>query len=381
LANALPLTSATVSAVAGSLSSLVDAAKLAATGGLLRNDTATESPVLALLSSVTALTDELASTLFGTLSIPGAAPVTITSPSIQIYLALDDATPGSSSRLFSAPISAPGSASQFDALPAGALGNVVGGVRTQFASFTFDPHVLDINSTGVTRLVFSNASGSELPVVSLSTPILFSMPRLPTLADGFKAQCQFWDTAAQNYSTVGCVSMPDPRPAGHAFAWAPGYTVSSDTDMVRAWNVSGPLLAGCSVRVLDCTQQAPGVVFPNPAQPFAFPAISCDANVSTAPMRVFLGSKCALIQPDNAYRCAWDNTKQVPAAARMPARMLAAQRLTRRLRRPSPAPAAWPVAGQCSAPAATSQILRVATSPACPWPACQTWFRSTQRTS
>ena len=45
----------------------------------------------------------------------------------------------------------------------------------------------------------------------MSTPIRFTLPTVP-LADGVKASCQFWDTAAANYSIVGCVSLPDPLP-------------------------------------------------------------------------------------------------------------------------------------------------------------------------
>jgi hypothetical protein len=103
--------------------------------------------------------------------------------------------------------------------------------------------------------------------------------------------------------------------------------------MASAWNVSGPLLEGCLVRVLDCSLADPGVVFPNPAQPFAFPAVRCNASISTAPMRVFSGSKCRLIQAGNDQDCSWDNAKQARACMHAGAGSVEVSSLTRTPRR------------------------------------------------
>jgi hypothetical protein len=121
--------------------------------------------------------------------------------------------PGNSSRLYSANLTAPGSASSFAPLPATMFDNVdadvSGGVSTRFASFTFDPYATtpDPNTTGVTRLAFTTANGSAIEISELTTPVQFTLPA-PSVAVGFKSQCRFWDTVALNYSTVGCVGIP-----------------------------------------------------------------------------------------------------------------------------------------------------------------------------
>jgi hypothetical protein len=96
----------------------------------------------------------------------------------------------------------------------------------------------------------------------------------------------------------------------HTLSWVPGYTVSSDAAMASAWNITGPLLDGCTAQVLDCSLPAPGTVYPNPAAPFTVPGISCNVSANTEPKLVFIGSKCALIKHDNAYGCAWENRLQ-----------------------------------------------------------------------
>ncbi len=94
--------------------------------------------------------------------------------------------------------------------------------------------------------------------------------------------------------------------------------------------------------MLDCSDDAPGVVFPNPRSPLSAPAVACpprvnSSNVSDATLlpnnatgpalcnisgmakpcpvlRVFYGAACPL-WPENAYNCSWDNIKQRRAAA------------------------------------------------------------------
>jgi hypothetical protein len=276
------------------------------------------SPVsLTVLKVVSDVVTSLASSLLSVLTTPGAPPVTVSSPLIQMSVALD--LPGPGSRLFSAPLTAPGSKSSFAPLPADLFAGVsrrrrllaASGVRTQFSSLAFDPHSLDVNSTGTTTLAFSTAAG-ELNISGLSTPIRFTLPLVP-LADGVKASCQFWDTAAANYSIVGCVSLPDPLPRNHTASWKPSFKVANDAEMAGAWSISGPLVAApsrCLFEVLDCAQpNNTRSVYPNPARPFQFPAVSCNANISTEPILVISGSACALIQEDNAYGCYWNNSK------------------------------------------------------------------------
>ena len=271
----------------------------------------------AVLQTVANVVSFLAANLLSALTTPGAAPVTVNSPLIQVSVALDTAGPGS--RLFSAPLTAPGSKSSFAPLPANIFSGAIrrrrlltdASVRTQFSSLAFDPHAQDPNSTGTTTLVFSTAAG-ELNISGLSTPIQFSLPQVP-LADGLKAQCQFWDKAASNYSSVGCVSLPDPLPPGHVVFWKPGFTVATDAEMTAAWNVSGPLMdapSRCFFDVLDCSlPNNTRAVYPNPARPFDFPAVSCNASLSMEPILAISGSACTLIQEDNAFGCYWSNAK------------------------------------------------------------------------
>ena len=281
---------------------------------------APNSPVSpAVLQRVSNVVSSLATSLLAALSTPGAAPVTVSSPLIQLSVALD--VVGPDSRLFSAPLTAPGSKSSFAPLPADIFAGTSRrrrlladdtGVRTQFSSLAFDPHTQDPNSTGTTTLAFSNSATGELDISGLSAPILFALPKVP-LADGRKAQCQFWDKAAAAFSIVGCASLPDPLPRGHTASWKPGFTVASDAEMAGAWNFSGPLVAApsrCLFEVLDCAAaNNTRSVYPNPAKPFQFPAVRCNASISTEPILVISGSACALIQEDNAYGCYWNNSK------------------------------------------------------------------------
>jgi hypothetical protein len=243
---------------------------------------------------------------------PGAAPATISAPNIQARVQVDSTQDGGTGRLFTTALTAPGSASRFAPLPAALFGNgtAPASVCTTFHSLTFDPYTGNANSTGVTRLAFTDAaSGAEVPVSNLGVPIYFTLPAV-TLAGG-KTACRFWDADAQAYATHGCVGIPDPRPASHTLAWADGFTATVDADMVAAWNGTGPLFAGCTARVLDCgAAEDQGTVTPNPANPFAVPPVGCNTSLSTAPLLVFVGSGCALIRADNAYGCTWDNIKQ-----------------------------------------------------------------------
>jgi hypothetical protein len=289
-------------AVTASLSSIVTAV-LAPASGI--NNT--------LLLQVSNILDSLASSQLSDITTPGAPPVEVSSHAIQMRVSLDAV--GASSRLFTQPLTAAGSASSFEPMPVGLFGNSTAAVRTQFVSLTFDPFEpgSSATATGVTRLAFSSMSGAEVAVSDLAAPVYFSLPRVPGLADGLKAQCQFWDKAALRYSTAGCVGQPALLPVGHNVSWVPDFAAHADGDMAAAWRISGPLIDGvnCSTAVLDCTQaNNTQVVFPNPARPFDYPAVACNASISTAPMLVISGSRCPLIRKDNAYGCYYDNQKQ-----------------------------------------------------------------------
>jgi hypothetical protein len=316
----------TSTAVAIGLSSIAEAAQMPASG-MNRS---------AVLLEVTHIVSSLADSLFAQLSDPGAPPLTVWAPSIQLSVAVD--LVGPQSRLFSQPgLSAPGSGSAFAPMPAGLLdgaGDVSGGVRTQFCTFTFDPFAPDADSTGVTQLTFFSTntnSNSELPVADLVVPIRFTLPPVPALqaapaggGPGLKSQCAWWDASAAAYSTAGCVALPDPAPPGAPPSWVTGFAAGSDSDMARAWNVTGALADGCEVRVLDCGTQADAaaIVYPDPTNPLTVPSVACPLRIasdgaatatSAGPrpvLRVYVGARCALWRQGNAANCSWDNTKQ-----------------------------------------------------------------------
>jgi hypothetical protein len=185
---------------------------------------------------------------------------------------------------------------------------------------------MPLNTTGVTRLAFSNPDGSPIPVENASKPILFTLPRVDTSSDA-QAVCSFWDTAALNYSTQGCVGVPSPQPPGHRLAFVDDFVAPDDASLALAWNISGPMVDSglCSVKLLDCNLDDPGVVYPDPRNPLLAPAVACPArvngtNATTANgtvhgerqpvLRVFYGTSCSLWRANNAYGCAWDNVKQ-----------------------------------------------------------------------
>ena len=293
-----PLSSSTGNAVALGLSSIVSAATSGSNAAVPASALASVFDVVNTLS--TSLVTGVAA---------GAAPVEILSAAVQMRLQVD--VPTADNRLFSAGLTAPGSASAFDPLPPNIFAGVdtSAGVSTQFVSLTFDPFGAT-DTSGVTRLAFSSAtSGAEVPVSGLSTPIKFTIKAPSGLADGTKAQCQFWDTTAKAYSTVGCVGIPQPQPPGHVLDWVAGYTVATDAQMAKAWSITGPLMANCAAQILDCSLPNPGVIMPNPAQPFAVPGVSCNKSLSTAPKLVLVGSQCKMIQAGNNVSCAWDNLK------------------------------------------------------------------------
>jgi hypothetical protein len=201
----LAISNATGYAVASGLSSIVSAA--------LSPDSALNTSVLTQVFDVV---NSLAGSQLAGLAAD-APPVEISSPAIQMRVQVD--APGTGSRLFSQSLTAVGSASSFAPLPASLFddaGDISGGVRTQFASFAFDPYNSgNGSSNGITRLAFSAPSGEEIRVAGLSRPVFFTLPALPALSDGVKAQCQFWDTAALKYSTqarcgCGCCCVAPP---------------------------------------------------------------------------------------------------------------------------------------------------------------------------
>lgn len=177
----------------------------------------------------------------------------ISTPTIQLAVSIDNLA-DSGSRLFNTPITAEGAASSFDPLPPAALADVDTPVRTTFMSLAFDPHGGNGTTapvSSITRLAFTDPDGNEIPVQNLSTPITFTLPLPPTLAknkDDSHDACAFWDTAAKRYSTEGCISIPNPLPAGVTFDWNSASNISARGSrfLPLAWEMNGDLMKSCT---------------------------------------------------------------------------------------------------------------------------------------
>lgn len=222
--------------IAESLTSVSNAASSAS------SDPGGPSGSLAVYSGILKATEALADSSIEGFSAAGQAPMVVSTPVIQMAVSLDQLGPGS--RLFSAPLSAPGSPSSFDALPEGVFDNAGGGaVSTTFLSLQFDPHSngssTDGGSSGMTRLAFGSAGG-EVDVSGLERPITFTLPSV-TLPNGTNAACTFWNATTSTYEQNGCTQLPNPVPPGHGVFWLPNLTTPTDESLAWAWNLTGPM--------------------------------------------------------------------------------------------------------------------------------------------
>ena len=173
------LSPASAMAVAAGLSSVAGAALTPSTG--------VSGAVVAAVADVVEL---LASSQFALLSTPGEPPLTVSSPLIQMYVALDRA--GGGSRLFTEPLSAPDCASVFQPLPVGlfdAAGPAAASrVRTRFSALRFDPLSRTVEAAatltggGVTAASL-NASALAAAVAAAVAPVLKAGARPLAAAD------------------------------------------------------------------------------------------------------------------------------------------------------------------------------------------------------
>jgi hypothetical protein len=184
------VTGGAAQSITGALSAVASAgmannpAALTAVAGVLNNLAASQA------SSLVAALEALAP------GAPPPEPATTSSPTIQTLVQID---PPGGSRLTTQPLTAPGSPSAFSPMPADLLPSDTP-VVTQFFSLAFDPNG-GADTTGMTRLAFSNLDGSPIPVENAEAPILFTLPPVNTSSGDDQAVCSFWDTAALKYST------------------------------------------------------------------------------------------------------------------------------------------------------------------------------------
>ena len=298
------VTPAAAQSVVSALSSvaLAPADAAPAGDGQPRNSSATFGAVLAVLTS-------LATSQSSTLAVPGQAPATVTTATIQMSVGLDDPE---SSRLFSEPLSAPGSNSSFDKLPSGTLAAAGGApVNTLFFSLAFDAHgtAQSNNTGGITRLAFTNAATGEPVVVSnLSSPVLFTMPA-SALAAEQHTTCAWWEDATQAYKTDGCSSLPSPRPPGHELTFVPDFVATGPASLAGTWNVTGPGMEWCELQFLDCsnvTVRASGKLQLGGAS-----TLTCSNLTNDTVLRAFTGPLCSLRDTKNASApCFWSVQNQ-----------------------------------------------------------------------
>jgi hypothetical protein len=179
----------------------------------------------------------------------------------------------------------------------------------------FDPYVGRAGRALVRLEFVDTRTGAVLPVANLSAPLLIDVatPWLTSSgggADGVvdasaaPVTLQFWDAAAQAYSTAGVTSMPNPAPRGAAFSWRPGFTAASYADIGLAWqmdtgadnsNASASAFSGCRELVLNCSdswERSLAVSF-DPEEWVGDPVLACGAD-DAGPLRVFVGHACPL---------------------------------------------------------------------------------------
>jgi hypothetical protein len=286
------VSSSTVPSIMSALSAVATSA--------VANNPAALAQVLSVLSSLaSSQAGSLAATLAALpLGAPPPAPASTSSPTIQTLVQID---PPGGSRLTTQLLTAPGSPSAFQPMPANLLPTSTP-IITQFFSLAFDPHAASstLNTTGMTRLAFSNLDGSPIEVANATTPIRFTLPRVPT---GGRAACLFWDPAAGAYATHGCATVPNVAPAGHFVSFVANFITPDDASLALSWNISGPMVddGSCSVSVLDCNVRAAS------AGGVSCPAVSSGQQPV---LRVYSGPQCALVQPGNACGCSWSNVMQ-----------------------------------------------------------------------
>jgi hypothetical protein len=309
-----PAAAQSVAAALSSMALAPSGAGTAAAAGGSGGGASSNNNFVAVLSVLDSLSLSQASAM----SVPGQAAATVSTPAIQMSVALCSVDAGSP--LFSAPLSAPGSKSSFDPLPLGTL-DAAGGasVSSTFLSLTFDAHSSSAggapsnNTGGMTRLAFSVDGGTPLPVDDLTAPLLFTLP-VSLLAPGQRAACAWWDdddATAAAYSTDGCASLPSPAPPGHNLTFVSGFVASGHASLAMAWTISGPLMDGCTPAFLDCTNATQRL---NGKLQVGAAAVSC-GNASDIILRAYLGAECALADTANASMCTWDVTTQAFAGA------------------------------------------------------------------
>lgn len=118
-------------------------------------------------------------------------------------------------------------------------------VTSSFLALSFDPYAGTGKSPatrgvtgGMARLALLGNDGKEIKVGNLTKPITFTVPAVSGDDGSTSLGCSFWDEAAQEYSSAGCVGAPNPRPLLHGVQWNASLDVTSDALLALAWQIT-----------------------------------------------------------------------------------------------------------------------------------------------
>ena len=123
------------------------------------------------------------------------------------------------------------------------------------------------------------------------------------------------------FTSSGVGTLPSRYPPGSAPFFPPGAALStgmgSDAALAAAWVLPpSPATAGCNFSMIDCapTATTPGYLFADTCNPSAPGGLVSCAGASGAPVRIFTGDSCSLVQTPasaaNASACVWDIPSQ-----------------------------------------------------------------------
>jgi hypothetical protein len=182
---------------------------------------------------------------------------------------------------------------------------------------------VQVMQTAYTRLQATAVSGPAPTAIYSSVPAPVAAVFLTDGPAG-GAAC-----SSPGNSSGACATLPSVIPGGH---WV---DFNTSDPWNPSWYLSGPLTAGCTRIILNCTssaanlyaflgesQLAPPRVYLSPdGNPFAEPALMCTPNLAANATNVtrfgssnealaFYGDACELWRPDNAYGCYWDAPSQ-----------------------------------------------------------------------
>ena len=235
----------------------------------------------------------VSSSLLGVLTLSGSSSIKVSSPNVVVSVATVTVPAGNTSLTIENAV-----------VPVSALPSS-GTLFSVHYTTTFDLPAGLADTSGVTRLAFSDASG-PLSVQNLAEPITFELPYVPLASDS-AAKAQFWDESLlpPAYSSAGCVTMPNAAPPGISISWNP-----NATDLNLAWQLTGDDVERCGTLLLDCNDPDDKVQFVSlrPELAIGDPAVSC-APGQTDILRILYGHNCTLWRV-NETGCYWNATQQ-----------------------------------------------------------------------